>query len=281
MIGEQLRDQWEKNYLKNKPRIKQVIEEQVFTPSVAKPSDLRPALCVGAGPSLNKNIDQIDPFLYEIVACDKTVPRLWDKKMFPQYIVALNSVPTDVRKWLEPAVNKSKLVVPCVVWPETLDGWDDEHILFINSENATGIHERIEAELGIPRLVIGSNAGTFAYIVACYSFHNPVAYVGMDFSFTSRAAVIDRQDPRRYTLVEMTDSNGDVRYLDIGWLDMADAFQTWVKFFQEWGGISTVNCTEGGINYSQYTEQMTLMQFNQRLLGQDEARGEQRRYDFG
>jgi hypothetical protein len=301
-----LTETWEKNYLRNKDRIKTVVEKQQFYPHSAKAGDFHPCLCIGAGPSLDKNIGDIDHDLYEVIACDKTVPRLVDAGIIPDYIVAMNSVETDVRDWLRPALNQSKLVVPCVVWPETLDGWDDEHLNFVNSQTATKIHERIEEELSIPRIVVGSNAGTFSYITACYTYHNPIAYIGMDFSFLSKARVMKKyivgykdvgqgdwvgpcpdnvilshriDVPNKhpiygqYNYIEMTDVNGDVRFLDLGWLDMADSFQLWVKFFKEWSGIITVNCTEGGINYSQYTEQMTLRQFNDAMRQKDEASG--------
>lgn len=240
--------------------------QDIFYPRIAKKDDFRPALCVGAGPSLQKNIGDIDARLYDLISCDKVVPKLAEIGITPTYIVALNSAPTPVREWLAPALNKCKLVVPCVVHPTTIEGWKDENIIWINNMVVTMLHETIEAELKMPPLVIGSNAGTFAYLIATYTFHNPISYSGLDFSFTSKRAVLDRQDARKYNYIEMTDVNGDARWLDLGWWDMAQAFQDWVRFYAEMFGTRTVNCTEGGINYSSYTDQMSLKEFNKSLL---------------
>jgi hypothetical protein len=289
-VGEILQHQWEQNYLANRKEIqKQESMRPVFMRSTGNP-----ALVVGAGPSLGRNIRDIDPNLYTIIAVDKVVPKLVEWEIYPDYIVALNSVPTDVEKWIAPANGESCLVMPCVIEPEAYAHWDGP-TLFINSEVSTKIHYRVEAECGYPPLVIGSNAGTFAYFMAMYLGHNPIAYCGMDFSFLTRKEVMDKYitgyedffadtwrgpypestifshkvgvpDKRPvygpYSIIEMTDHNGDVRFLDIGWLNMAETFQEVIKAHREMYDIETYACTEGGINYSQYVHDKTLKEFN-------------------
>ena len=245
----------------------------------------RPALVVGAGPSLQRNIDDIEPPLYTVVAVDKVVPKLIDKRIAIDYIVALNSVPTDIEKWLKPANDGNldeftTLVVPCTVDPAAYAHWAGP-LTFINAEVGTGIHQRIESECGYPPIVIGSNAGVFAYFMAMYLGHNPIGYCGMDFSFETRQEVLNKyvltgmrdmdpafggwspQIPENYSFIEMTDRNGDVRFLDLGWLDMAETFQEIIKAHREMFDIETYNCTEGGINYSQYVHDIPLKEFNQ------------------
>jgi hypothetical protein len=266
LVGQVLKATWEKNYEANKAFIQQT---PPFMQMVAKGTDCRPCVAVGAGPSRIKNMQNLDPELYDIIACDKVAPELMNLGITPTYIVALNAAQTDVRKWLEPAVNKSILVMPCGVHPETYEGWRPELVRFINNSLATELNLRVESELGLPTLVIGSNAGTFAYLLGVYTMHNPVAYIGMDFSFTSRRAVIDYQDPRKYNVIEMTDlwKGEEVRFTDLGWWDMVLAFQDWVKVYKEYWGIRTINCTEGGVNYSQYCESMSLEEFSDMLRG--------------
>jgi hypothetical protein len=263
MVGKYLKKQWEENYLANKGVVK---EEEWLSPSYAKPQDFRPALCVGAGPSLGKNLDKIDPKLYDVVACDKISGLLVDIGVMPKYIVALNAAPTSVRQWIEKANKKDvTLVMPIGVHPSTYEGWVGERI-FINAVTSTSLHERVAAEMSQPSLTIGSNAGTFAYLLACMTMHNPIGFIGMDFSFTSRSAVLDKQDARHYNLIEMSDINGETRYLNLGWMDMAEAFQEACMMHAQWFGIETFNCTEGGINYSQWVSQVPLVDFNKMLV---------------
>ena len=306
LVGQVLKATWEKNYEVNKAFIQQT---PPFMQTVAKATDCRPCVAVGAGPSRIKNINNLESELYDIIACDKVTPELMNLGITPTYIVALNAAQTDVRKWLEPAVNKSILVMPCGVHPETYEGWRPELVRFINNSLATELNLRIESELGLPTYVIGSNAGTFSYLLGVYTLHNPVAYIGMDFSFKTRGEVmkkygemecsmitVDGDHPEltteqhwiipfpkeKYNIVEMTDlwKGEEVRYTDLGWWDMVLAFQEWVKVYNEYWGIRTINCTEGGVNYSQYVESMSLQEFNEMLRGKGGETIAESKWDF-
>jgi len=258
-VGAMLKETWERNYLQNRPEIRKLAP---LLPRFNRVAD-KPVLVVGAGPSLNKNITDIDPELYDIIAVDKVVPKLVHEGIYPNYIVALNSVPTDVEDWIRPARGRSTLVMPCTVDPATYAHWRGSK-LFINSDVVTNIQERIQAETGYPPLGVGANAGTFGLQMAYYLGYNPVAYAGMDFSFLTREDVLRRQDyPTNYNVIEMTDRNGDVRFLDIGWLSMAEAFQDSVRSYRQMFGIGTHNCTEGGVNYSQHVHDTSLKEFDQ------------------
>jgi hypothetical protein len=269
-VGDILHRQWEQNYVANRKMIQRL---QPITPMFRRSTD-RPALVVGAGPSLDRNIGDIEPMFYDIVAVDKVVPKLVQNCILPDYVVALNSVPTDVEKWLKPLNDvefddrpNPTLVMPCTIHPEAYAHWGGE-IRFINSEVSTGIHQRIKSECGYMPLVVGSNAGTFAYFLAMYLGYNPIAYCGIDFSFLSREEVLRTHDyPTNYNVIEMTDINGDVRFLDIGWLDMAETFQEVIKAHRQMYNIETFACTEGGICYSQYVNVRTLKEFNALVEG--------------
>lgn len=266
LVAERLRKVWESNYRDVKPFL---LNHPRFAPQMNKQPD-RPAVCVGAGPSLDKNIKELRPELYDIFACDKVVPRLVELGKKPQYVVALNSEPTDVLKWLKPIWNDPQvtLIMPCVVWPGTWQGTRCKTI-FINNVVATNLDKKIEEETGHPSTSIGSNAGTFAYLAACYTGHNPIAYVGMNFSFLTREEVMATQEPDDYNVIEFF-QNGERYWLTVGWLDMAEAFQENCRAMGGWFGIHSYNCTEGGINYSKYVNEMTLKDFNAMLTGEGE-----------
>lgn len=267
MVAELLGALWQENYAANKAEI---LKTTPFFPDTqgAYKQNPRAALVVGAGPSLFKNIGDIDPLLYDVVACDKTVPRLVRRGVFPKYIVALNAAKTEVDEWLAPANDPdATLIMPCVVHPDTYKDWKG-HKIFINNTVPTNLHKRIEVETSHQEITIGSNAGTFALIMALCTGHQPVGCVGLDFSFLTRAEVMSKQTPDCYNILEMTDVNGDVRYLDIGWFSMSEAFQEYCQTYGSWYGLQVANCTEGGINYSPYVRQMTLQQFNQTLRGE-------------
>lgn len=277
-VGEILEKVWEQNYVRNKAKIR---ESSQGSPAV----NGDPMLVIGAGPSLRKNLELIEPSLYNIAACDKVCPRLARMGIIPDLIFALNSEPTDVAKWIEPFNDSfAELVLPCGVHPDTYSKWKGA-IRFVNAVTSTGLHHRVSHEMGLMPVSIGSNVGTFAYTMVAHWGANPIAYVGMDFSFESRYEVIRKYLPPekqkewdssdflqahehetakgvQYNVLEMTDINGDVRYLDLGWFDMAEAFQERVGAMRDWYGTTTINCTEGGINYSDSVLVMSLKEFN-------------------
>lgn len=263
-VLERLRQVWEDNYTIAKPTLLKV---PPFAPLMSAAKDQRrPAVAVGAGPSLVQNVDDLNPELYDIVACDKVVPFLLEHGKKPKFVVALNSEPTNVKEWLRPILKDPEvtLIVPCVVWPET---WIDAdcNIIFLNNELGTGLHSRIFAETGHPPIAIGSNAGTFAYLSACYTAHNPVAYIGMNFSFWTKEEILVHQSPDDYNLIEFY-RDGRHNWLTVGWLDMAEAFQEDARAMAQWFGIRTFNATEGGINYSKFVTETTLKDFNAMLM---------------
>ncbi|MDD2730573.1 MAG: DUF115 domain-containing protein [Candidatus Portnoybacteria bacterium] len=259
-VAEILGEIWEQNYVRNKLEIRKSLQDG---PAV----NGDPMLVIGAGPSLEKNLDHIDPTLYNISACDKVCPLLAKMGITPDLIFALNSEPTNVEKWIEPFNDSlAELVVPCGVHPDTYSKWNGE-IRFINAVTSTGLHHRVSHETGLMPVSIGSNVGTFAYTMCGHWGANPIAYIGLDFSFLTRDEIMlrydaEEYDPKAYNVLEMTDINGDIRFLDLGWFDMAEAFQERVRAMQDWYGTTTVNCTEGGINYSDSVMVMTLKEFN-------------------
>lgn len=272
MVNSLLREQWEQNYLANKRWI--VARDDAMRNAVEGRYEKQgPALVVGAGPSISKNISDIDDSLYIIYACDKMVPRLAERGIMPNTICALNAAKTDVRKWIEPANKRgTRLIVPCGVHPETYEGWEGE-LIFINAVTPSGLHERVKNECSYRDVIIGSNVGTFCYTMAVYFGHNPIAYAGLDFCFAQREDVMNKyQGGKWYNIIEIADINGNTRWLDLAWWDMAGAFQEKARDYQQFYGVRTINCTEGGINYTQYVGKMELKEFNLMIKeGRDEV----------
>lgn len=300
MVAQRLRSIWEENYVKNRQfMLSPDGDFETFKAILGtRCRNKGAAMVVGAGPSWKKNIMDLDPSLYVIVACDKMVPRLVEQGIIPEIVVALNAEPTDVKKWIDPIKNERKttLVMPAGVHPNTYDDWAG-HIFWVNAMVPTGLHKRVERETRLTPMVIGSNAGTFAYMIASAIGYNPIGYMGLDFSFLTREEVMRKymigQDTvgeisiasdkiiitskesmpiyaKQYNIIEMTDVNGDVRWLDIGWFDMAVAFQEHVKRAEQWYDTKTFNCTEGGINISRYSEETTIKEFNRMLRGKED-----------
>jgi hypothetical protein len=254
-----LRQQWEANYVANRDRIKATEEFQYRATNKHKP-----VLCVGAGPSLRENLRHIDDSLYKIIACDKAVPALVRKGVTIDYIVAMNAAPTAVREWLEPANDGyPTLIVPCGVNPEAYQDWKGK-LQFVNAVTSTGLHDRVTSELGLLPMVIGSNAGAFSYCMAWYMGFNPIAYCAMDFCFERKMDILRSIEDSNYNILEMNDVRRRKRWLTLGWFFMADAFQDRVKAANH-QGVRTVNCTEGGINYSNYTERLSLVEYGRKL----------------
>jgi len=260
-VADALRERWEENYIANRARIKECPPFMM-----ARSLKNRAALCVGAGPSLKKNIDDIDHKLYDIICCDKMAGKLYDMGQKLKFVVALNAEATNVQQWLEPIDDPSvTLVVPCGVHPEAYENWCGK-LIFINAVTPTGLDKRVHAETGHYPMLVGSNAGTFAFLLATYLGYDPIAYVGLDFSFLTKEEVERnvKVSGEPYNIVELTDSNGDVRYTTLGWVYMVDSFQEHCKRLNM-NERTIVSAVEGGINNSDYVHMMTLRDFNKEV----------------
>lgn len=229
---------WKKNIAENLKKV----QDRIIP--IANAHYGKPAVVIGAGPSLAKNSGILTKLKAETITicCDKSVSRI---PITPTYIVALNSQHTDVQKWIAPANGKSTLIMPFSANPETSENWKSQ-IRWVNLNLPISETEAVK-KMGYPPLTGGSNTGVFSYLLAVEFGCTPVVLLGMDYSFKTRKEV--EYPGEKYLIWEGTDINGEVRYGTWDWYDSYVAFCEYAEKASQRRGTVTINSTEGGFLY--------------------------------
>jgi len=146
-----------------------------------------PAVIVGAGPSLEKNMNLLKEYKDKmlILSCDAALPILVKKlDIYPHFVVMGD--PTDKQKFNFDDIDTTKFytIVPSVVHPSIFRAVDPQHISVYNVRSDSPLCEMIPYHIGrkggLPAGVLTSGSVfMFAAIMGC----NPITFVGHDLSW--------------------------------------------------------------------------------------------------
>jgi len=203
------------NVLENLPAI-------VSSPGIATLQGFfaeRPAICVNAGPSLNKNIDDLVAAQGRalIIAVDVVLHRLLSKGIVPDVVVSIDFQAChyqDTFSGEEEHTREPFLVFDPELCPEIVRTWRGGRFFF-SVRKPMG--RWINAAMGDPgSLEKGGCVGHAAFYLAEYLRCNPIILVGQDFSYPGIThaegvrvrqdiAVGDGSDGRKYLLKRRED----------------------------------------------------------------------------
>ncbi|MEE8483255.1 MAG: 6-hydroxymethylpterin diphosphokinase MptE-like protein, partial [Nitrospinota bacterium] len=248
---------WEDNYRKNRDHI-------LRTPGVARLFDRFksiPAVVVGAGPSLDRNLRYLALAKGKsvIIACDTALKILAGNGIMPDIVINLDPQ-MKVMNFFD-GVNSRGIVLaaPTIAYPALRESWEGD--LFYYNKHAPDIPLLTEiaakhAEVGT--LTPGGTVLSVAFDLAFKSGADPIAFVGQDLSYTEDNAYAAGSHFGDYKSKEIIDMPGDqiVESEDIfgrkrkTQKQMAVTKQWFNWAFNEWNpdkkrGI--YNCSEGGI----------------------------------
>ena len=248
---------WEENYKNNLPRISKAS-------GVSKLADRFkgiPAVLVGAGPSLDKNVHLLPLVKGKavIISCDAALKVLQRHSVMPDIVVNLDPQPTVLNFFEGVETRGLTLIAPTIASPKLCDDWRGN--LFFYNKHAPDIPALAQisarhAELGA--LTPGGTVLSIAFDLAFKMGADPIAFIGQDLSYPERNAYAAGSHFDGYAAKEIIDLPGDniVEENDIfgrklkthkamavtkQWFDWA--FKTWDPERKK----KIFNCSESGI----------------------------------
>lgn len=149
------------------------------------------AIVIGAGPSLEKQIDLLKAQQNEniiLICCDKALYPCLKKGLVPNIVTSIDSDKKVGEFFMLPyAEAKTDAVFDTFVHPSVISKWSGEKY-FVNAHFAgkvsdpTGPDAMLQALSGKIVMNTGGNVGIFSFILAAFLECKTIALVGMDMS---------------------------------------------------------------------------------------------------
>lgn len=258
-------DLWKQNFLANNS----VLRSNPGVSALRHRFKGMPAIVIGAGPSLDKNIHILNQATDRAVflASDAALKPLLKQGIVPSLVVCLDPQ-EDISKFLTGVAPQGMtLIAPSIVHPRVLDTWQGDVIFFNKFAPDIPILTEIQkAAAHLGNLTPGGSVLSVAYDLAFQSGASPIIFIGQDLSYPKSqthsrgsesvsedlGATLDKQ---RENIVYETDMNGrslpTLKSMSVSrhWFNWA--FTTWKR--EE--PLEIINCSEAGI----LTEHLQLM----------------------
>lgn len=234
-----------------------------------------PAIVVGAGPSLDKNINLLgraQDFAL-ILASDAALKPLLAHGVRPSLVVCLDPQ-EEITKFFQGVSHRGMtLIAPSIVHPRVLNLWEGNVIFF--HKHAPDIPALVEIADQIPkigRLTPGGSVLSIAYDLAFQSGANPIIFTGQDLSYPKKQTHSrDSEDEAtglEPTLQKQRDNivfETDVHGRSLPTLKSMSVSKQWFNWaFTTWkrpGPTQIINCSEAGI----LTDHCSLMPLSEAI----------------
>ncbi|MGO4692872.1 motility associated factor glycosyltransferase family protein [Paenibacillus sp. 2TAB26] len=230
----------------------------------------KPAIIVAAGPSLNKNIDQIKKMKNKavIIAVDTIASRLCDEGIIPDFIC---SIEREIETYSYFYENKNypseiSLVAPLVLYPKVFEDFKGDFIVPMR-ENVGEFNwiQNVFGLTGDNSIRMGVSCAHVAFGFAEHIGASPIVLVGQDLAFGSSTEQSHAggtiYDNKKFTTQVFSDVE---KLLVEGYYgDKVTTTEMWINFrlwFEKQifdNKLFVINATEGGAKIAN-TVQMTL-----------------------
>ena len=260
---------WEENYIKNRasiqrtPGVKNLFERFKNTP----------AIVVGAGPSLDRNIKYLQYATGKsiIIACDTALQILRRNRIRPDIVINLDPQSNVVNFFEEIDTREITLVAPTICYPPLREAWKGN--FFFYNKNAPDIPllaAIAQEHQNLGMLTPGGSVLSVAFDLTFKMGADPIAFIGQDLSYSDNNAYASGGHYTGYKSEAIFDIGGN------NIVDAVDLFgrtlktqksmavtNEWFKWaFERWNPDKKrkiYNCSEAGILIS--CEQATLSDF--------------------
>ncbi len=248
---------WKQNFRSNQ----NAIQRNPGVSSLKNKFKNLPAIVVGAGPSLDKNIQLLCQAKDKavIIASDAALKPLMAHGIVPSFVACLDPQ-ADIAKFLKGVPTRGMtLIAPSIVHPQVLDLWEGGVVFY--SKFAPDIPTLTEIQKQAPKighLTPGGTVLSIAYDLAFQMGTNPILFVGQDLSYPRKKThsreganadenletIFQRQQEN---MVLETDIHGrslpTLKAMAVSkqWFDWA--FTTWKRE----SPVTIINCSEAGI----------------------------------
>ncbi len=220
-----------------------------------------PAIVVGAGPSLDKNIQHLARVQEKalIIAADAALKPLLRHGIRPPLVVCLDPQEDIAKFFTGVSHDGMTLVAPTIVHPRILDIWEGKVIFF--NKFAPDIPLLTEIQNALPKIGVLTPGGTvlsIAYDLAFQSGADPIIFVGQDLSYENKIIYArggETGNQSWETLCRDQSENivyeTDIRGQKIPTLKSMSVTKQWFHWaFTTWkrnSRLTIYNCSEGGI----------------------------------
>ena len=265
-------DLWQQNFQANR----NAIQKNPGVVALARKFKEVPAIIVGAGPSLDKNINLLGRAQSHsmILASDASLKPLLLQGVLPSMVISLDPQ-EEVAKFFQGVSHRGMtLIAPSIIHPRVLDLWEGNVIFF--HKHAPDIPALVKIANQIPaigRLTPGGSVLSIGYDLAFQSGANPIIFTGQDLSYPKKKThsrdsedenigLNDTIEKQRENIVYETDVNGrslpTLKSMSVSkqWFDWA--FTTWKRP----GPTTIINCSEAGI----LTDHCSLMPLSEAIF---------------
>ncbi|MEK4325860.1 6-hydroxymethylpterin diphosphokinase MptE-like protein [Paenibacillus sp. FSL R7-0312] len=229
-----------------------------------------PAIVVSAGPSLNKNIKQLQHLKNNavIIAVDTIAQRLCDEGIIPDFICSIERGIETYTYFYEgktyPA--ESTLVGPLVLYPEVFNEFSGEVVIPMRENVGEFIWLKEVMELkGDYSISIGLSCAHVAFGVAEHIGASPIILIGQDLAYGSSpvethagGTIYDDKEltMSMYAEIETFETEGYYGGT-VATTEIWNTFRTWFEMEIANKKLNVVNATEGGAKIA-YSEQLSL-----------------------
>jgi hypothetical protein len=250
-------DLWKRNFQANLSKIRQSPGVQ----SLKNKFKELPCVVVGAGPSLDKNIQHLSHIKENalIIAGDAALKPLLSHNIIPSIVVCLDPQ-EDIAKFFTGVSHQGMtLVAPTIVHPKILDVWEGR-VVFYN-KYAPDIPLLTQIQNALPKLGVLTPGGTVlsvAYDLAFQSASDPIIFVGQDLSYENKTIYArggetgnQNWDTICHNQSENIVYETDIRGQKLPTIKAMSVTKQWFHWaFTNWkrnAQLTIYNCSEGGI----------------------------------
>lgn len=225
----------------------------------------RPCVIVGAGPSLDKNIDQLHDMRGQtlIIAVDAALDTLLDHGIKPDIVATIERSEKTLKFYRNhDELDDIVLLAPHMIMSDILERF--KHRIATGRQEDDFVRE-FTAAIGRESLDIGFNAAHLPFAFARHLGCSPIVFTGVDLAYTGGKTHTDNvahniegtnQYLKKDNIVHVKGQNGEV-------LETLNYFMYAKRMFESYmlnnPELRYINATEGGVNIVG-AENMTLMQ---------------------
>jgi len=218
-----------------------------------------PALCVGAGPSLDANVHLVHEFPGIVISTDKSFKMLLARNIIPDFVISVDCHPNIISDMLRvPYGFHTKLILNSSSDPEISKHWKGPIFYYNMIHYGVQFMDKILPALfpDLHGIINSGNVGNSSVLFADYIGLSPIVMIGHDYAYTGGRMHAQRFEIEKDGSVrEIRDDHEKMLFERTGKVKVGDN-ETYVPFLnyretlydlRSKRGFDIINSTEGGI----------------------------------
>lgn len=218
----------------------------------------KPAIIVSAGPSLNKNIEELKTLQHKavIISAGSAIMALKKHGIVPHYLCSIDPYQINAERTLPYLDERTTLIADCQVSHEIIDEFPGNVIFF-----ASEFDKELVPDLNIiNELQTNATVTTTSLNLAVHFGCDPIVLVGQDMCYGKEFTHADNRSDKNIYDLKFEDIHGNTVKSTLAFKEVFDYFNSTVPNLQ----CRVINATEGGAGIIG-ADVMTLKQVKKEL----------------